>query len=74
MPLDATKLGQTLLVAFGKGMTEPDWSKEDAAQAMADAIHAYVLDATVVGVTVDVVAPNGTSVGTGTQSGNGSLQ
>jgi hypothetical protein len=74
MALDAAKLRQALLDAFNNGMTEPDWSKEDSAKAMAAAIHAYVLGAEVVGVTVDVVAPNGNPLGTGAQSGSGRLQ
>jgi hypothetical protein len=74
MPLDVPKLRQALLDAFGKGMTEPDWSKEKAAQALADAIDAFVKGAEVVGVNVNVVAPNGNPLGTGSQSAPGKLQ
>ena len=74
MALDVAQLGQALLDAFEKGMEEPDWSKEDAAQAMAEAIDAFVRDADVVGVNVNVVSTSGNPLGTGAQSGVGRLQ
>jgi len=74
MALDVSTLRQALLVAFQKGLDEPDWSKEDAAGALADAIDAYVRAAEVVGVGVDVVDPGGNPIGTGAQAGVGALQ
>ena len=74
MPLDKDTLRDALIAAFEQGLSDPAWTKEDTAQAMADAIDAYVRDAEVVGVTTEVVDGSATVIGTGTQTGTGSLQ
>ena len=74
MALDKTALRDALVAAFQQGMDNPAWTKEDAAQALADAIDTYVRAAEVVNVTVDVVDLGSNPIGTGSQTGTGSLQ
>lgn len=74
MALDKTALSDAFKTAFRQGMDNPAWTKEDAADALADAIDAYVRGAEVVGVAVDVVDLASNPSGTGTQTGTGSLQ
>ncbi len=74
MPLDKSMLRDALLASFRQGQENPDWRATDAAQAMADAIDAYVRAAEVVGVSVTVVNAAQQQSGTGTQAGTGSLQ
>jgi hypothetical protein len=71
VPLDKDALRDSLIAAFQQGMDDPDWTKEDAAQAMADAIDTYVRGAEVVGVEVDVVDDLAVHIGTGTRSSRG---
>lgn len=73
MPLDKDRLRLALIDAFDAGMSDPDWTKEQTAAALAAAIDEYVRDAGVVDVTVDVVDPGGTPIGTGAQTGVGGL-
>jgi hypothetical protein len=74
MPLDKTALRDALKAAFQQGLADPDWTQDDAAQALADAIDAYVRAAQVVGISVNVVDAGNVQIGTGTQVGTGSLQ
>ena len=74
MALDKSALCDALKAAFQQGMENPDWTQDDAAQALADAIDAYVRGAEVVGIAVDVFDAGSTQIGTGTQTGNGTLQ
>ena len=73
MPLDKPGLAAALLVAFDKGMTVPDWSKDDAAQALADAIDTYVRGASVEGVAVTLTDGGGAVIGQGVQNAPGVL-
>lgn len=74
MPLDKNALRDALLAAFEQGMDDPAWTQEDAAQAMADAIDAYVRAAEVIGVATEVRDLGAVVIGSGTQVGNGTLQ
>ena len=74
MPLDRNALADALKAAFQQGLDDPAWTKDDAAEALADAIDAYVRAAEVVGVTVDVVDAGNNPIGTGAQTGTGTLQ
>jgi len=73
MALDKPALTAALTAAFEQGMADPDWSLNDAASAMADAIDAFVRTAEVSGVTTDVVDPADNPIGTGTQTGTVAL-
>jgi hypothetical protein len=73
MPLDKPTFVTALATAFQRGMDDPEWTKEDTAQALADAIDAFVRSAAVSGVTVQVANPGGGVIGTGTQTGTGAL-
>ena len=74
MALDKAALTAALKTAFQQGLDDPDWTQDDAAAALADAIDAYVRAAEVVGVAVDVVDLADNPIGTGAQTGAGSLQ
>lgn len=74
MALDKSALTDALKAAFQAGMDDPEWTQDDAAAALANAIDAYVRGAEVIGITVDVFDPANTNIGTGTQTGTGSLQ
>ncbi len=74
MTLDKNALRDALVAAFEKGMDDPEWSKEDAAQEMANAIDAYVRDADVIGIEVEVFDHAATPIGTGTQLGKGTIE
>jgi hypothetical protein len=50
MALDRNALATALLAGFQMGMDDPDWTKEQAAEAMADAIDTYVRGAAVTGI------------------------
>lgn len=73
MPLDKPTFVIALAAAFQQGMDDPAWTKEDTAQALADAIDAFVRSAAVSGVTVQVTNPGGVVIGTGAQTGTGGL-
>lgn len=73
MPLDKPALTIALKTAFEQGMVQEDWTLDQAAAAMADAIDAYVRTADVVGVHVDVVDAGSNPIGSGTQTGIGGL-
>jgi hypothetical protein len=68
MPLDVSHLSDALKDVFADGMQAT--SSDQVAEALAKAIHDYVIEATVAGVVVDVRDTNGTSIGTGTQTGS----
>ena len=55
------------------GGADPTWTKEKAAEEMANAIDAYVRSAEVIGVATDVVDLGSNPIGTGAQAGVGSL-
>ena len=73
MPLDRDALAAALAAGFQAGLDDPAWTGDMAAQAMADAIDAYVRGADVTGVTTQVVDPANARIGTGTQTGTGGL-
>jgi phage baseplate assembly protein W len=73
MGLNKDVLRDALITAFEQGLSDPEWTKEDAAQAMADAIDTFVRSADVTGVEVDVVDDSSVHIGTGTQTGPGTL-
>ena len=73
MALDKTLLATALKTAFEAGAQDENWTAQDAADAMADAIDAYVRAAVVAGITTDVVNLGGVLIGHGTQTGNGTL-
>ena len=73
MPLDRNTLAAALSAVFQQGLDDPAWTGEMAAQAMADAIDAFVRGADVTGVTTQVVDAAANPIGTGTQTGTGSL-
>jgi len=73
MPLDKPALAAALKTAFEQGMADADWTLDQAAGAMADAIDAYVRTADVINVAVDVVDAGSNPIGTGTQSTPGGL-
>ncbi len=73
MPLDRNALATALAAGFQQGIDDPNWSGDKAAQAMADAIDAYVRGAQVTGVATQVVDAASAPIGTGTQVGTGGL-
>lgn len=73
MPLNKAQLTADLLAAFEAGKADPDWTLAQAAGAMADAIDAYVRTAGVTGITTTVADFGNAPIGTGTQSGAGTL-
>ncbi len=73
MPLDKPALAAALQIAFETGKATEDWTLEQAANAMADAIDAYVRTADVINVAVDVVDAGSNPIGTGTQTDPGGL-
>ena len=74
MPLDKNSLRDAMKSAFQQGMSDPSWTADQTAQALADAIDVYVRGAAVMGVTVDVVNDASVHLGTGAQTGAGTLQ
>lgn len=74
MALDKNALRDALVAAFQQGLDDPNWTQDDAAQALADAIDTYVRAAAVVNVTVNVFDLGNVQIGTGTQVGSGGLQ
>jgi len=74
MALDKPGLATALKAAFAAGMSDPDWTSDKAADALANAIDLYVRGAAVTGITTTVRAPGGGAViGQGTQDGPGVL-
>ena len=73
MALDKSTLSQALKDTF-QSAKDHSWSSDQVADALADAIHTFVLGAAVVGVTVNVVNTANQLIGTGTQTGTGKLQ
>lgn len=65
MALDVNKLTEDLLKVFQDGKNAE--SSDEVAAALALAIHAYVSQAEVDGIEVDVVDTGGNPIGTGTQ-------
>lgn len=66
MALDVNKLTQDLLSVFENGKTAS--SSDEVASALAQAIHAYVSQAEVEGIEVDVADSGGAPLGTGVQT------
>lgn len=62
MALDKPTLVAALIAAFNKGMTDPAWTQANAAQALADAIDAFVRGGAVSGITTTVKDINGNVV------------
>ncbi|MEO1221270.1 MAG: hypothetical protein AAFY42_07955 [Pseudomonadota bacterium] len=73
MALNKPQLVIDLVAAFTAHETDENWSATDAANALADAIEAYVKSADVIGVITEVRNPGGDVIGTGTQNNEGEL-
>lgn len=73
MPLNKASLTAALIAGFQQGMDDPDWTTDQAAAAMADAIDAFVRGADVIGVETEVVDLGANPIGTGSQTGTGGL-
>ncbi|MGV6875477.1 hypothetical protein ACUSIJ_22645 [Pseudochelatococcus sp. B33] len=71
MALDKAGLAAALKTAFAQGMDDPDWTQDDAAQALADAIDAFVRTASVTGITTIVTDAGANVIGHGTQDAPG---
>jgi hypothetical protein len=65
MTLDANQLSSALKDVFANGMTAT--GSDEVAEALAQAIHAYVTKASVDDVEVNVVDANGSKIGSGKQ-------
>ncbi len=73
MALDKNDLADRLKTTF-KRSKEEEWSSDQVADELADAIDAFVRGGDVVNVTVDVSDFTNNPIGTGTQTGVGSIQ
>lgn len=73
MALNKTTLASSLKTVF-QSAKDNSWSSDQVADALADAIHQFVISADVTGVNVNVVNPANVPIGTGTQNGTGKLQ
>lgn len=73
MPLNKAALKQAILTTFETAKVQ-EWTSEQVAGALADAIDTFVRGADVVGVTVEVRNNAQTIIGTGTQTGTGDIQ
>jgi hypothetical protein len=71
MALDKPGLVAALVAAFNQGMTNPAWTQADAAQALADAIDAFVRTGEVTGITTTVTDNAAVVIGHGTQDAPG---
>ena len=67
MALDKPGLVTALIASFDAGMNDPDWTQADAAQALADAIDAFVRSGEVTGITTTVTDGGGGVIGHGAQ-------
>jgi len=73
MPLDKSTLQAAFKTAFDTAKEE-NWSTEQVAEALADAVDVFVRSGDVVGITTDVEVDPDTGLGTGTQSGAGHIE
>jgi hypothetical protein len=73
MALDKPGLVAALVASFDAGMNDPGWTQADAAQALADAIDAFVRTGTVTGITTTVTDGGGGVIGHGAQDAPGVL-
>ena len=74
MALDKPGLATALKAAFAAGLSDPDWTSDQAADALAAAIDLYVRGADVSGITTTVTpAGGGPVIGQGAQNGPGVL-
>lgn len=73
MALDKSALAAALKTAFETGRDQANWTADDAARAMANAIDRYVRAAEVVSVATDVKDLGGVLIGRGAQTGTGAL-
>lgn len=73
MALNRDTLATSIKALFKTAFDEA-WTSEQVAEGLAQAIDAYVRTAAVTGVTVTVKNASNVTIGTGTQTGTGSLQ
>jgi hypothetical protein len=73
MALNKDTLSQALKTTF-QTAKDKSWSAGQVADSLGAAINAFVLNAEVTGVNVNVVNPSNVPIGTGAQSGVGKLQ
>jgi hypothetical protein len=73
MPLATTALATTLKQVFRDAKDE-QWSSDQVADALAAAFESFVKTGDVVGVTVDVRDSGNNPLGTGTQTGAGTIE
>ncbi len=73
MALDKNALAQALKDTFNNAKAN-SWSSDQVSDALATAIDTYVTGAAVVGVSVNVVNSGNQPIGTGAQTGTGTLQ
>ncbi len=73
MALDKTTLTKSLKETFTNAKTQ-QWTSDQVAEALANAFDAYVRNADVVSVQVQVKNLTDTVIGTGTQNNKGKLE
>ena len=73
MPLDRNALQDAIRTAFDTAKEE-EWTTEQVAGALAEAIDAFVRGGDVTGITTDVQVDANNHRGTGTQTGVGQVQ
>lgn len=72
MPLDKQTLTATIKATF-KSAKEEEWTADQVAEALADAIDAFVKSGDVTGITTEV-KDGDNIIGTGTQTGAGQIE
>lgn len=73
MALDKGQLANAFRQTFQQAKDEA-WSSDQVAEALADAIDAFVRSGDVVGITTEVRDAGNTLIGTGVQTGTGSTE
>jgi hypothetical protein len=73
MPLDKDGLRTAIKDTFNSAYAQ-NWSQDQVATALANAIDTYVRSGDIVHVTVQVTDPTNKVIGTGTQTGVGKIQ
>lgn len=73
MALNKSTLATSIKDVFKRAFDEA-WTSDQVAEALADTIDTYVRAAAVTGVTVTVKNASNVTIGTGTQTGTGTLQ
>jgi hypothetical protein len=73
MPLDKDGLTVAIKNTFINALSQ-NWSQDQVATALANAIDTYVRGGDIVHITVQVTDPTNKVIGTGTQTGTGKIQ